>query len=116
MVEKMLEEKFANLGYLSKSNELYLPVEVGLKLLEEGYRLGVAVIGVEFFHRKDGKIMPVEPLNGIDCSNLLNKYSDWRDVLNKCYDAVKAVLIMEKKRDDNQWCNLTFLKEQDWNK
>jgi len=114
MTEKLIVEKFSALGYISKSNELYLPIENVKQLTEECQKQKVSIIGVEFFHKDGEEIIPVDPINGIDCSVLLSKYSRWDDVVDLCCNVVKNILKEEEHRDKTQWCNLTLLDQRDW--
>ena len=58
--------------------------------------------------------MPVDPINAIDCSVLLHKYSRWDDVVDCCFEFVRKILIEEEHRDKTQWCSFTFFEQQEW--
>ena len=95
MIEERIVEKFSALGYLSKGNEWYFPIENVKPLIDACQKQNVSIIGVEFFHKEGEKLMPVDPINAIDCSVLLHKYSRWDDVVDCCFEFVRKILIEE---------------------
>ena len=114
MIEERIVEKFSALGYLSKGNEWYFPIENVKPLIDACQKQNVSIIGVEFFPKEGEKLMPIDPINAIDCSVLLHKYSRWDDVVDCCSEFVRKILIEEEHRDKTQWCSFTFFEQQEW--
>lgn len=114
MIEQSIINKYAEYGRISLSGEIYLPISMGEKFVTECSELKVTVVGVEFFHRKGEYIIPVTPINGIDCSSIIDKYSEWKDVVNNCNKAVTVALDLEIRRDNTQYFNPSLLEEHEW--
>ncbi|KWX80494.1 hypothetical protein AMQ84_03380 [Paenibacillus riograndensis] len=113
-VEEIIFNKYSDFGYKSVSGELYLPFKWALKLVEECNEQEIAVIGLDFVHINSTKIVPVSPLNGVDCSGLLYKHKIWVEVVKECNDFVINVLINEQNRDSTQYCNFVLLSISEW--
>jgi len=65
------------------------------------------------FGAKKGSV-PINPINGIDCSSLLSKYEEWNEVVKNCYKEVINVLQQEEERDNTQYYNPTLLEKSEW--
>lgn len=114
MIEQILINKYTEYGRVSLSGELYLPISLGEKFVTECSELKVAVVGVEFFHRKGESVIPVIPINSINYSCILDKYLEWKDVVNNCNKAVMFALDLESKSDNAKYFNPSLLEEHEW--
>lgn len=113
-VEDIIFNKYSKYGYKSVSGELYLPFEWAVEIVKECNEIEVAVIGLEFFQLQDTQVVPVSPLNGMDCSDLLNKHRLWGDVVKGCNNFALKVLNQEQNRDSSQYCNFVLLDVNEW--
>ena len=113
-MEELLIEKYSKYGRVSPSGELYLPINKCKDMVSECSKNKVAVIGLELFHKKGDNIIPVDPIGGTDSSSLLNKGSNWSEVVETCNTFVLRVLNDEESKDATLYCNLTLLEEKDW--
>jgi hypothetical protein len=83
MLREIIFNKYSKYGRLAYG-DLYLPLCTAKEFVEECNLLKVAIIGLEFFHVQSGKVVPINPINGIDCSSLLSKYEEWNEVVKNC--------------------------------
>ena len=114
MYEQFLTKKYSEYGRVSRSGELYLPLNVGKILINDCIELNVSIIGVEFFHKKGDCIIPVTPINSLDCSSILGTNTDWKIIVRDCNKVVNDILEIELQRDKTLYFNPTFLEEQEW--
>lgn len=115
MKEEFLIQKYSKFGRVAPSGELYLPIKMCKELVQECSNNKVAVVGLELFHKRGEYIVPADPIGGIDSSSLLEKGSDWAEVVEKCNSFVLRVLNQEENKDNSLYCNLTLLEEVHWN-
>ena len=94
-------------------NEQYLPLQEAIRIVEECSRQGVAVIGIDFVHIREGKIQPRVPINSADWSAFL-KEPRWQEVVAQCNVASLRVLEREKREDPEQLCSFVFFSEEEW--
>jgi hypothetical protein len=113
MKEKDLLKKFLPKAYLS-GGETYLPISVGAHFIGECLRENIAVLGVDFFHRRDGFIIPVDPLNSVDCSEILCRGYNWSEIVSTTCAFALYALLQERERDSSQWCTFILLEEEGW--
>lgn len=73
MVEEQLIDKYAQYGHISPSRELYVPLNISEKFIEECNELNIAIIGIELFNMIDKMIIPSNTINGVDCSSMLQE-------------------------------------------
>ncbi len=64
--------KYSLDGKVSPNKELYIPLSIGEVFIEECNKFNIAIIGVEIFNIIDGKVLPSNPIEGIDCSQALH--------------------------------------------
>lgn len=114
MVAQVIINKYAEQGKNSPNGEIYLHLSIGAEFVAECSELEIAVVGVEFFHRKGEHVIPVIPIISIDCSSILDKYLEWKDVVNNCNKAVMVALDLEITRDNTQYFNPSLLEETEW--
>lgn len=115
-MEDTLVRKYASLGRISPGGELYLPIGLREMFVNECIKLKVAIIAVELFHRQGEKIIPVNPIRGIDCSSLLKEYIRWDDIIESCNKNVLEALNSETDNDNTLYFNPTLFEESDWKK
>jgi hypothetical protein len=113
MLEDLLFEKYAKYG-LKTSSEIYLPLGTSRMFVEECSSFKVAIVGLEFFHIKPGMIVPVAPINSLDCSVFLSKYEEWDKVVKNCNEAALKVLHLEEKKDHTQYYHPTLFENSEW--
>ena len=94
-------------------NERYLPLQEATRIVEECSGQGVAVIGIDFMHIREGKVQPRIPINSADWSAFL-KESRWQDIVTQCKAASLRVLEREKREDPEQLCSFVFFSEEEW--
>lgn len=94
-------------------NERYLPLQEATRIVEECSRQGVAVVGIDFVHIREGKIQPRIPVNSADWSAFL-KEPRWQDIVAKCNAASLRVLEREEREDPEQLCSFVFFREEEW--
>ncbi|GGJ10435.1 hypothetical protein GCM10010885_19560 [Alicyclobacillus cellulosilyticus] len=112
-VKRKLFEKYYDFSIRS-GNELYLPLSMAMNFVNDCTRLGLVVVELEFFHIEGDKITPVvEPLTGLDCSNVFEEQWDWSHVVQQCNSVAMLVLENEAKRDDTQYVNFTILSRDE---
>lgn len=73
MLEEQLIEKYARYGRLAPSKELYLPLDISNKFIEECNNLNIAIIGIELFNIVGENTIPSNPISGVDCSSILHE-------------------------------------------
>lgn len=112
--EKNLIEKFACLGFVSSSGELYLPLDCGIKFINECFKNKIVIIGIDFIHKIDDKVIPVDPTNSMDISNLLHEGLTWDKLLEMSYKTANYVLNEELKRDATQMCTFVLMFEHEY--
>lgn len=103
-MEAFLLKKYSKYERIS-GGEIYFPLHIRKMFVEECTSLKVAILGLEFFYVKSGLVIPVEPMNILDSSEMLKMYPHWDDVVNHCNQAALRVLIEEEKRDPTQYYN-----------
>lgn len=113
MLHEIIFNKYSKYERLTHG-ELYLPLSTNKEFVEECNLLKVAIIGLEFFHVQSGKVVPINPINGIDCSSLLSQYEEWNEVVKNCHKEVINVLQQEEERDNTQYYNPTLLEKSEW--
>jgi hypothetical protein len=111
MLEEQIIDKYAQYGRISPSRELYLPLDISEKFIKECNKLSIAIIGIELFNIVDENIIPYNPINSIDCSNILQEGLDWKQIVLKCNSLVQKILLLELDR--NQYFNPTILEEHE---
>ena len=94
-------------------NERYLPLQEAARIVEECSRQGVAVIGIDFVHIREGKVQPCVPINSADWSAFLKK-PHWQKVVAQCNAASRRVLEREEREDPEQLCSFVFFREEEW--
>ena len=97
----------------SRRNERYLPLQEATRIVEECSRQGVAVIGIDFVHIREGKVQPRIPINSADWSAFLQE-PRWQDIVTQCNAASLRVLEREKREDPEQLCSFVFFGEEEW--
>lgn len=112
MHEQFLIKKFSEYGKVSKSGEIYLPIVLVKNFIDECSKLSVSIIGIEFFHKKGDYIIPVTPINSIDCSSIVEKNSDWKVIVNDCNSTINNILELELNGDITLYFNPTLLEEE----
>ena len=98
---------------MSRGNEQYLPLQEAARLVEECSRQGIAVIGIDFVHIREGKVQPRVPINSADWSPFLQA-ARWQDVVAQCNAASLRVLEREGSKEPDQFCSLVFFSEEEW--
>ncbi len=93
--------------------ERYLPLHEATRIVEECSGQGVAVIGIDFVHIREGKVQPRIPINSADWSAFL-KESRWQDIVTQCNAASLRVLEREEREDPEQLCSFVFFREEEW--
>jgi hypothetical protein len=116
ILEEEILVKYAKYGRNTSSGELYLPLFIYKRFVDECTSLHIAIIGIEFFHVGPDYVMPISPLNGIDSSIFLKMATDWEEVVKLCNEAAMNVLQQEEIRDPTQWYNPTLFEESEWAK
>ncbi|PWI57777.1 hypothetical protein [Sulfoacidibacillus thermotolerans] len=112
MIQQLLDKY--SYAAIQSGNELYFPLSVAIEIVSDCTVSGLVVAGVEFFHIAEGKITPVvAPLNGLDCSDVLEEQKEWSLLIKQCNSAAISVLEFEAERDDSQYVNLTVLSHDD---
>ena len=91
----------------------YLSLQEATRLVEKCSRQGVAVIGIDFVHIREGKVQPRIPINSTDWSAFL-KGPYWQDIVVRCSTASLRVLEREKREDPEQLCSFVFFSEEEW--
>ena len=93
--------------------ERYLPLQEATRIVEECSRQGVAVIGIDFVHIREGKVQPRVPINSADWSAFLQE-PHWQEVVAQCNVASLRVLEREEREDPEQLCSFVFFSEEEW--
>ncbi|HBY20240.1 MAG TPA: hypothetical protein DEG71_04415 [Clostridiales bacterium] len=114
MIEDILIEKYAKFGRVSPSREIYLPINLREKFVNDCTELNVAIIGIELFHMQECYVIPVNPISGIDSSELLRKYERWEDIVKECNRLALYVLNEEEKEDNTLYFNPCIFEENKW--
>lgn len=109
MLEEQLIEKYAQYGRLSPSKELYLPLFISEKFIEECNDLNIAIIGIELFNIVSESTIPSNPISGVDCSIILHEDIEWKEIVLKCNSLVQRILLQEL--DKSGYFNPTMLEE-----
>lgn len=109
-----LLNKFAHLGFVSTVGELYLPLDCGIKFADDCFKNKIAILGIDFIHKIDTKIIPVDPINSMDTSNLLNESLTWNKLIKMSYELAIHVLNEEFKRDPTQMCTFILMFEHEY--
>lgn len=112
-IEQSLYEKYSKLAHVS-AGEVYFDKNIAFDFIKQCTELGIAIIGVEFFHIKKNEIIPVMPPNGIDTSDILEENVDWKEVFKTCNSFAHSVISNEFTNDSNQYCSFTTLQESEW--
>lgn len=94
-------------------DEQYLPLQEATRIVEECSRQGIAVIGIDFVHIREGKVQPCVPINSADWSVFLQE-PRWQDIVAQCNAASLRVLEREEREDPEQWCSFVFFREEEW--
>lgn len=116
---KKAESLFGNYracGYLSPNGELYLHLATALDFIEDVLRAELAIIGVDFYHISDGRVVPVSPINSFDGSELLREIDDWQTIVSRSHEIVRNILQEEVQRDETQHCGFELVEETEWKK
>ena len=98
---------------MSRGNEHYLPLQEAARLVEECSRQGIAVIGIDFVHIREGKVQAHVPINSADWSPFLQA-ARWQDVVAQCNAASLRILEREEREDPEQLCSFVFFSEEEW--
>jgi hypothetical protein len=114
MGESFILSKYAAFGKLSSGGEIFLPLDTRRKFVDDCTRSGIAIIGLELFHIQSEKIIPVNPISGVDNSPLLRQHRTWAQVVQHCNETAMFVLEEEAKRDDTQYYCPTIIEEHEW--
>ena len=93
-----------------RRSEDYLSLQEAIRIVEECSRQGVAVIGIDFVHIREGKVQPRIPINSADWSAFL-KEPYWQDIVVRCNTASLRVL---EREDPEQLCAFVFFREEEW--
>jgi hypothetical protein len=109
MIEVLLK-KYSAYGRIS-GEEIYLPFSTGKAFVEECSASKVAILGLDFFHLQPGIVMPVVPINSLDCSIFLKMYENWDDIVRNCNETAMQVLIEEEERDPTQYYNPVLIEK-----
>jgi hypothetical protein len=103
-MEAFLLKKYSHYGRIS-GGEIFLPLSTKEQFVEECTSLSVAIGGLEFFHVKLQKVIPVEPVTTFDYSIFLQHSDNWSESVKKCNESALRVLIEEEKEDPTQYYN-----------
>lgn len=114
-IEQSLYEKYSKITHVS-AGELYFDKNIAFDFIKQCTELGVAIIGVEFFYIKKNEIIPVMPPNGIDISDILEEYVDWKEVLKTCNSFAHSVISKEFSNNSNQYCTFITFEKAEWKK
>ena len=95
-------------GSMDRGNEQYLPMREATRLVEECSQEGIAVIGIDFVHIREGTIHPQIPINSADWSVFL-RAARWQDVVAQCNAASLRVLAREEREDPEQFCSFVIV-------
>ncbi len=114
MGESFILSKYAPFGKLSQGGEIFLPLDVRERFVDDCTRSGIAIIGLELFHIQSEKIIPANPISGVDNSPLLRQHETWVQVVQRCNETARLVLEEEAKGDDTQYYCPTLLEEHEW--
>ncbi len=105
-------ERYEGLGIV-RGGERYLSLQEAGRLVEECSQKGLAVIGMDFVHIRQGAIHPRVPINSADWSEFLQTVR-WQDVVAQCKAASLRVLEQEARRDPEQFCCFVLYSEEEW--
>ena len=95
---------------LESGGEVYFPMTIAEKFVEDCTRISCAVIGIDFFHIRDQKyIEPTSPINSFDASDFLKEIGPREGIVLLCNESASKILDIEKRRDPTQWCNFVIL-------
>ena len=111
---KILNKKYAQIGYISHNGELYLPLNYAIRFADECLENEIAIAGIDFIHKNNGKILPVVPVNSLDCSHLFSNFNNWEDIVKRSHYAAAVALKSEAQKDSKQLCTFTLLSKDEW--
>ncbi|MTI49364.1 hypothetical protein [Sporosalibacterium faouarense] len=94
-------DRFKNQCYISKSKELYIKISFFREFIKYCDELDIAIIGIDFFHKKGKSVIPINPINSLDCSMLVKKSSSWREIVLNCNEEAVRVLGYEESNDNS---------------
>lgn len=113
MREEEIIAKYAAYGRISPGGEIYLPLSTAKQFVEECTALGVAIIGLEFFHVGAHFVQPTQGI--LDASDVLKMLTSWQEAVKQCNELALWMLQEEGKNDETQWYNPTLYEEDEWN-
>jgi hypothetical protein len=114
--ETMESIDIINMEFFNKShrsgNEMYFPLKTTIDYTVRCSELGIAILGIDFFHIINGKIVPVNPIDSIDTDIHKQRGQLWGNVVQKCNSFVLAVL--NKYSDITLYCNIVTMEESEF--
>lgn len=99
------------MGGLAPSKELYLPLDISNKFIEECNNLNIAIIGIELFNIVGENTISSNPISGVDCSSILHEDLEWKEIVLKCNSIVRRTLLQEL--DMSRYFNPAMLGKPD---
>lgn len=98
---------FGNLAY-EAGGEFYFPIHVVVQIINYCTKLNVAISGIDFFTINNNKLVPVNPINSVDTTSILNEDYLWDEKVDKCNSFALEVINLESAKNPNQLCNLVI--------